>query len=66
MIYSDAFTALPDSVRNAVYERLWAVLSGSDAAPKYAKLAASDRQGIVEILRDTKADLPAVFRAARP
>jgi hypothetical protein len=65
MIYSDAFAALPDSVRNAVYERLWAVLSGSDASPKYAKLAASDRQGIVEILRDTKADLPAVFRAAR-
>jgi hypothetical protein len=66
MIYSDAFTALPDSARNAVYERLWKVLSGSDASARYRKLAASDRQAIMEILRDTKADLPSFFRSARP
>ena len=66
MIYSDAFTALPDSARNAVYARLWAVLSGRDASTKYAKLAATDRQAIVEILRETKTDLPSAFRAARP
>ncbi len=66
MIYSDAFVALPDAIRNAVYERLWKILSGSDVSPRYAKLAASDRQAIVEILRDTKPDLPSVFRSARP
>jgi hypothetical protein len=66
MIYSDAFVVLPDSIRNAVYERLWKVLSGSDTSARYAKLAASDRQAIVEILRDTKTDLPSVFRSARP
>jgi hypothetical protein len=65
MIYSDAFIALPDSVRSAVYERLWKILSGSDTSPKYAKLAAPDRRAIVEILRDTKTDLPSVFRSAR-
>ncbi len=65
MIYSDAFVALPDSVRGALYERLWKILSGSDTSPKYAKLAASDRRAIVEILRDTKTDLPSVFRSAR-
>ena len=65
MIYSEAFVALPEPVRNAVYERLWKVLSGSDASPRYAKLAASDRQAIVEILRETKTDLPGVFRSAR-
>jgi hypothetical protein len=64
MIYSEAFIALPDTVRNAVYARLWKVLSGSDASPKYAKLAAPDRQAIIEILRDTKTDLPDVFRPA--
>jgi hypothetical protein len=64
MIYSEAFTALPDSVRSTVYARLWKVLSGSDASPKYAKLAAPDRQAIIEILRDTKTDLPGVFRPA--
>jgi hypothetical protein len=66
MIYSDAFVVLPDSIRNAVYERLWKVLSGSDASARYAKLAASDRQAIVEILRETKTDLPSVFRSAQP
>jgi hypothetical protein len=65
MIYSDAFVALPHSVRSAVYERLWRILSGSDSSPEYAKLAASDRRAIVEILRDTKTDLPSVFRSAR-
>ena len=65
MIYSDAFAALPDTARNAVYARLWEVLSGKDSAPRYAKLAA-DRQAIVDILRDTKKDLPSVFNAVRP
>jgi hypothetical protein len=66
MIYSDAFTALPDSARNAVYARLWTVLSGGAAASKYGKLAPADRQAIVEILRETKTDLPSIFRSARP
>jgi hypothetical protein len=66
MIYSDAFTALPDSARNAVYARLWTVLAGGDASTKYKKLAATDRQAIMEILRETKTDLPSAFRAARP
>ena len=66
MIYSDAFAALPDSARNAVYARLWDVLSGKVSAPRYAKMATADRQAIVEILRDTKKDLPSVFNAVRP
>jgi hypothetical protein len=65
MIYSDAFRALPDFVRNAVYQRLWQVLSGSDNSPKYAKLSPTDRRAIIEILRDTKSDLPSVFSAPR-
>jgi hypothetical protein len=65
MIYSDAFDALPDAARTAVYDRLWQVLSGSDASPKYAKLSPTDRRAIVEILRDTKSDLPSVFSAPR-
>ena len=58
MIYSDAFNALPDHARDAVYKRLWQVLSGSDSSPRYARLSTADRQAIVEILRDTKKDLP--------
>ena len=65
MIYSDTFVALPENARRAVYERLWDVLSGSDTAAKYRKLAVADRTAVIEILRDTKSDLPAVFRANR-
>jgi hypothetical protein len=66
MIYSDAFRALPDQVRSAVYSRLWQVLSGSASSQKYARLSPADRQAIIEILRDTKADLPSTFATARP
>jgi hypothetical protein len=57
MIYSDAFNALPDNARDAVYKRLGQVLSGSDSSSRYARLSTADRQAIVEILRDTKKDL---------
>jgi hypothetical protein len=62
MIYSAAFTNLPVSAREAIYARLWAVLSGADPDPRYATLSSADRRAIIEILRDTKSDLPAVFR----
>ena len=59
MIYSPAFDGLPAEVRNAVYERLHAVLSGAVTGPSYAHLSHSDRLAIAEILRDTKPDAEA-------
>jgi hypothetical protein len=39
-------------------------LSGQEEAPQYqAALSLADRQSIVEILRDTKQDLPQYFQA---
>jgi len=61
MIYTAAFDALPVAAREAVYTRLWEVLSGRDKDPSYARLSAADRQAIVEILRDTKPGLPDYF-----
>jgi hypothetical protein len=61
MIYSDAFEALPPAAKDAVYSRMWEVLSGQDKSKRYDRLSATDRQAIVEILRDTKRDLPAYF-----
>ncbi len=54
MIYSEAFDALPDAARNAVYSRLLQVLTGNDTSAKYRHLSAADRQAILEILRETK------------
>ena len=61
MIYSDAFTALPPAAKDAIYARLWEILSGKDASKRYDRLTSADRQAIVEILRDTKQALPAYF-----
>lgn len=61
MIYSPAFDGLPADVRASVYGRLKDVLTGTARDPKYARLAAADRQAILEILRETKTDLPAGF-----
>ena len=62
MVYSEQFSSLPEPARAAVYERLWAILSGADNDPKYRHLSVTDRQAIVDILRSTKPDLPGYFR----
>jgi hypothetical protein len=64
LIYSDVFDALSPDAKAAVYARIWSVLSGgADADPRYRRLSPADRRAIVEILRDTRRDLPAVFSA---
>jgi hypothetical protein len=63
MIYSDAFDALPAAAKDQVYRRLWQVLSGQDKDARYGVLSAADRQAIVDILRETKKDLPEYFQA---
>jgi hypothetical protein len=60
-IYSLAFDGLPPAVRQATYRRLWDVLSSPTPDKRYAHLTAADRRAILDILRATKQDLPAVF-----
>ena len=63
LIYSDAFAALPPAAKDPIYRRMWEVLSGDDRGARYqSALSLADRQAIVEILRDTKKDLPAYFQ----
>ena len=61
LIYSPAFDALPAHAKGAVYQRLWEVLSDGDPNPRYNRLSPDDRQAIIEILRETKPDLPDYF-----
>ena len=60
MIYSDAFDSLPESVRADVYRKLYDALTGRDA-----RLSGGDKTAIFEILRDTKAGLPAYWSKAK-
>ena len=58
LIYSEAFDALPESVKERVYRRLWDVLSGTETGKDYAHLTPTDRRAIREILLATKKGLP--------
>jgi hypothetical protein len=62
LIYSPAFDGLPDQVKDYVLLRLWEVLSGKDNGKDFAHLSADDRRAILEILVDTKANLPEYWR----
>ena len=63
LIYSPAFDALPALIKTPVYRRMWEVLSGQEQDARYrSALSRADRQAIVEILRDTRTDLPAYFQ----
>jgi hypothetical protein len=64
MIYSDVFDALPANVKEAVYKRMWTILSGHETGPRYSRLSRNDRRAVAEILRDTKPGLPDYFRGA--
>ena len=63
MIYSAQFEQLPSEAKAAVYERLWSILSGTDKDARYKHLSADDRRAVLEILRETKPDLPKYFNA---
>jgi hypothetical protein len=62
MIYSPAFDGLPQATRDAIYTRMWDVLSGKDRDRKYARLTPQLRADIVDILLDTKPGLPEYFQ----
>ena len=44
-----------------IYRQLWHVLSGEAREARYLALSLADRRAIVEILKDTKPDLPEYF-----
>jgi hypothetical protein len=60
VVYSAAFDGLPEPAREMVLRRMRSILSGEERAPRYAHLAPA-RQAVLEILRETKKNLPAWF-----
>jgi hypothetical protein len=64
LIYSRAFDSMPGDVKDYIYQRLWDVLNGRTVLKDDPQLAADDRRAILEILRETKPDLPDYWNAA--
>lgn len=62
LIYSEAFDALPKSVLERIYQRLWDILNHRDESKTYAHLPASEKTAIKEILLATKKGLPAYWK----
>jgi hypothetical protein len=60
MVYSAAFDALPDTAREMVFRRMKRIFSGEERAPRYAHVAPGG-EAVLEILRETKKNLPAWF-----
>ena len=66
LIHSPSFDALPTVMRDHLLQRLHAILTGQDKDPQFAKLRAEDRLAILEILRETKPNLPDYWRESTP
>ena len=62
LIYSDAFDALPRQLKETLYQRLWDILSGKDTSPAFARIPAETKKAIIEILIETKKELPSYWK----
>jgi hypothetical protein len=62
VVYSKQFDGLPAEAKARVYLRLWEVLTGKDTSKDFAHLSAADRRAALEILCDTKPDLPGYWK----
>jgi hypothetical protein len=65
LVYTEAFDGMPQVVKDRLYKRMWQVLTEQEKGAQFAHLSASDRKAILEILLDTKKELPAYWRESR-
>ena len=63
MIYSATFDHLPNAVKERVYQRLFDILTGADHNVQYSRLSSVDKKAIIEILSETKPNLPKYWTA---
>ncbi len=63
LIYSEAFDQIPAPMRDQLLQRLYDILTGQDPDPQFSRLSEGDRTAILEILRETKPNLPDYWRA---
>jgi hypothetical protein len=61
MIYSEIFDRMPSRVKERVYRRLHDVLTGQDATKPFAALSSDARRAALDIIRETKPNLPEFF-----
>ncbi len=62
VVYSRQFDGLPAEAKERIFLRLWEVLTGKDGSKPFAHLSKEDRGAVLEILRETKPDLPTYWK----
>lgn len=63
LVYSESFDRMPEAMREYVLRKLYDVLTGANQEPAFAHLSAADRAAVLDVLRATKPNLPAYWRA---
>ncbi len=62
LVYNPAFDALPEPMHARLLQRLYDILTGQDSSPEWAALSLDDRDAVLQILRETKPNLPEYWR----
>jgi hypothetical protein len=65
LIYSRSFQSLPQAALDEVSRQLYVVLTAGEAEDRFEHLTEADREAILEILRETKEELPECWDWAR-
>jgi hypothetical protein len=63
LVYSEAIDRLPAPVLEALWRELWEILHGREVGRDFSHLSTADRAAILEILRETRAGLPAYWHS---
>ena len=62
LIYSPSFDAIAEPIKEVILQKLHDILTGKNDEPQFARLTADDRKAILEILLETKKNLPDYWR----
>ena len=62
LIYSPAFDAMADPIKEAILKKLFEILTGQNQEPQFASVTADERKAVLEILRETKPNLPPYWK----
>jgi hypothetical protein len=62
LIYSPSFDAMAGPIKEVILQKLHDILTGKNQDDQWARLKPEDRQAILQILRETKPNLPDYWR----
>lgn len=65
LIYNPAFDAMAAPIKEVILQKLHDILTGRETDAQFAKIPAEDRKAVLEILLETKKNLPDYWRTVQ-